>query len=83
MTTAELTRPAVAAAEPVVCDHCGLPVPAGFVRAGVGPRFCCAGCHTAWDVIHDTGLAGYYRLAERRRSAVESSRSSYEEFDHP
>ena len=72
----------IGAAE-VECAHCGLAVPAGFVRAQGSPEFCCDGCRTAYDVIHDSGLAAYYQLAERRQAAVRATGGSFEEFDHP
>ena len=65
------------------CTHCGLPVPRGRIEPEAVLQFCCAGCATAWQVIHDSGLAAYYRMAERRQAAVESSGASFEEFDHP
>lgn len=65
----------------VACAHCGLTVPAGL--AGEDPAFCCNGCRTAWDVLHDSGLARYYDLSERRNERVEASGRSFDEFDHP
>ncbi len=86
MSTTELDRAAAlagGAAAAVTCTHCGLPVPAGLVRAGAEAQFCCDGCRTAYDVIHDSGLAAYYQLAERRQAAVTASGESFEAFDHP
>jgi Cu2+-exporting ATPase len=40
------------------CLHCGLPVPEGG-----DSDFCCPGCKTAYAIIHDLGLDGWY---ERR-----------------
>ncbi|MFN2317008.1 MAG: heavy metal translocating P-type ATPase [Gemmatimonadales bacterium] len=65
------------------CAHCTLPVPAGLVREGEEHQFCCSGCRTVWDILHDQGLDGYYRLAERREVAVRTSGRGFEEFDHP
>jgi Cu2+-exporting ATPase len=85
MTAAELDRvaPAAALADALSCAHCGLPVPAGRARDLAAERFCCDGCHTAFEVLHDRGLAAYYGLGERRREAVRASGESFEEFDHP
>ena len=86
MTTTELDRAANLAGDAVVaklCTHCGLPVPAGLGQEDAPARFCCDGCHAAYDVIHDSGLAAYYQLAERRQAAVSASGGSFEEFDHP
>lgn len=65
------------------CAHCGLPVPAGLVVPADPRQFCCAGCRTAWDLIHEAGLERYYAFAERRAERVEPSGRKYEEFDHP
>lgn len=71
-------------APPVIhCDHCRLPVPAGLVVEGAPQQFCCGGCRTVWEILHDRGLEGYYRLGERREQAVRQSGRSFEEFDHP
>jgi Cu2+-exporting ATPase len=53
------------------------------VRDGAERQFCCAGCATAWEILHSHGLDQYYRLPEQRSVAVGSSTRSYEEFDHP
>ena len=70
------------AAVEVACTHCGGPVPAGLVDAAAERQFCCAGCATAFAVLHEHGLDGYYGLAERREVPVRPSGRSYEEFDH-
>ncbi|HLA90632.1 MAG TPA: heavy metal translocating P-type ATPase [Gemmatimonadaceae bacterium] len=64
------------------CAHCGLPVPPGFAVAGSARPFCCAGCRTAFAIIHAHGLAEYYGFAERREAPVTPSGRRYEEFDH-
>ena len=66
----------------VICDHCGLAVPPGLFEPGGAHQFCCAGCRTAWDIIHDAGLERYYAFSERRGAAVESTGRKFEEFDH-
>ncbi len=66
--------------EAVMCAHCGLPVPAG--EQETDPPFCCNGCRVAWDVLHDSGLAKYYDLSERRSLRVDASGRAFAEFDH-
>ena len=44
------------------CAHCGLPAPASPSGA---PSFCCAGCKTVWELLHEVGLDHYYDLRER------------------
>jgi Cu2+-exporting ATPase len=84
MTVADTTLSSapMLAAEQVACTHCQLPVPAGFVTPGADRQFCCAGCRTAFAIIHDHGLDGYYDIAERRDGPVAASGRSFEEFDH-
>ncbi len=48
---------------PEPCAHCGLPVPTSSAQPG--PRFCCAGCKTVWELLHEVGLDPYYDLRER------------------
>jgi len=71
-----------AAPSPAACWHCALPVPDVRHDPEGTPRFCCAGCHAAWSILHELGLGRYYRLAERRGTAVASSGHSFEQFDH-
>lgn len=40
------------------CLHCGEPVPSG---SSGGDRFCCSGCHAAYDMIQGMGLESYYQ----------------------
>ncbi|MEP6779671.1 MAG: heavy metal translocating P-type ATPase metal-binding domain-containing protein, partial [Gemmatimonadaceae bacterium] len=66
------------------CAHCGLPVSEIFASdSDNGTTFCCAGCRTAFAILSEHGLAGYYALNERRDSAVVSSHLQFAEFDHP
>lgn len=67
----------------VDCTHCGNPVPPGYLEPESGAQFCCEGCRTAFAILQDGGLEGYYSLSERRDSPVHSSGRSYEELDHP
>ncbi len=48
-----MTAPQATRAE-TVCTHCGQP-------AAAGQRFCCPGCHAAFDTIQSMGLGRYYR----------------------
>lgn len=48
----------------VACTHCGLPVPPGLLRPEATRQFCCNGCAAAWRLLHDGGLAEFYRLRD-------------------
>jgi Cu2+-exporting ATPase len=78
-------EPSAVAVAPVAttCTHCGLPVPTGYVEPGAERQFCCAGCRTAYNILHEHGLERYYDLPERRDRPVRASGRQYDEFDHP
>ena len=80
---AVLTPVATTVRTQAACAHCQLPVPAGLVTFETAPQFCCTGCRTAFAIINDHGLAGYYDIAERRDGPVAITGRSFEEFDHP
>ena len=82
MTAADTLRAVVGATEEVACAHCQLPVPAGFLVPDAERQFCCSGCRTAFAIINEHGLGGYYGLAERRDGPVVASGRSFDEFDH-
>ncbi|MCU0624415.1 MAG: heavy metal translocating P-type ATPase metal-binding domain-containing protein, partial [Gemmatimonadaceae bacterium] len=77
-----IDRPAAPRAAAVACTHCTLPVPAGLVVEGAEQQFCCAGCRTAYAMIRDAGLEGYYRLPQRRDQPVAASAKGFDDFDH-
>ena len=85
MSMAEVVRrdaSAGTAATGQSCAHCGLPVPSALVVDGA-QQFCCAGCHVAWDILHEHGLERYYALPDRREQPVLATGRRYDEFDHP
>lgn len=54
--------------------------------AGVAEQFCCSGCHAAYHVICQLGLADYYRLEAESDASAQPARvsgSSYAELDDP
>lgn len=67
----------------VKCAHCALDVPAGLLESNAERQFCCAGCRSAWSILHEHGLDLYYSFGERREERVKSTGRAYEEFDHP
>jgi Cu2+-exporting ATPase len=77
-------------AEPATtCAHCGLP--SAPTRDG-SPSFCCSGCRTVYELLHETGLSGYYPLRERleaeaspgaARAEQAAEASSYVFLDDP
>lgn len=82
-STSALAGPQHAARTEVACAHCGLPVPLGRIEGTDSAQFCCAGCDTAYAILHASGLDQYYRFSERREAPVRATGRTYEEFDDP
>ncbi len=68
------------------CAHCGLPAPA----SDQGLSFCCAGCRTVYELLHEAGLGDYYPMrasleAEPPASILEDAEGSarYASLDDP
>ncbi|MBX3384981.1 MAG: heavy metal translocating P-type ATPase [Phycisphaeraceae bacterium] len=74
-----------------LCTHCGLVVPRGLIEHGATQQFCCAGCRSAFAIIHSCGLDRYYALRDAAEDAARTDAEpltvaadrSYEEFDSP
>ena len=85
-SVAEVSAPAGAAPSAATasasCIHCGLAIPTADLTGSAPAQFCCAGCETAFAIVHDRGLDAYYRFGERREHRVRSSGRGFEEFDH-
>lgn len=56
------------------CFHCGLPATGASACAGdvAGEKhlFCCAGCLSVCQVIHDAGLESFYQRLQQREAAM-------------
>ena len=51
-----------ASAAPVhLCRHCGAPL---LGEASQGSGFCCAGCGYVFQLVHEHGLDGYYKIRD-------------------
>jgi Cu2+-exporting ATPase len=74
VATAELSRDAA-------CAHCGLAVAREDGESDAGRRFCCAGCRTAFALLHEHGLAAYYSQPGRTTAPVRANDRSFAEFD--
>ena len=83
MSVADIATSPLLAEVRVACTHCGLEVPDGLVEESAERQFCCAGCRTAYAILHEVGLDRYYDLSERRNEPVRPTGRTYEEFDHP
>ncbi|MBI1369942.1 MAG: heavy metal translocating P-type ATPase [Planctomycetes bacterium] len=69
-----------------LCTHCRLPVPAGLIEPGAAQQFCCSGCRTAHQIIHECGLDAFYKLRESGDAFNEPTRgtdAAYGEYDDP
>ncbi len=68
------------------CAHCGDRVPAGLIDHHASRQFCCNGCRTVYEVIHQCGLDRYYALrqdAETSAGRVQANDRRYGELDDP
>lgn len=74
-----------AAGAPVLCTHCSLPVPAGLVEPDAAAQFCCHGCRTVYELLHQCGLEQYYRLRAGEGGTNErpAAERSYASLDDP
>jgi Cu2+-exporting ATPase len=61
MSVAVLETPAVPPPTKPVCRHCGSALPDARSRDS---GFCCAGCSYVHRLVHEHGLAGYYRIKD-------------------
>jgi Cu2+-exporting ATPase len=61
MSTAILEASPPASATKPSCRHCGAPLMDERMRT---TGFCCAGCSYVYRLVHEQGLAGYYRIKD-------------------
>ncbi|MEO7996506.1 MAG: heavy metal translocating P-type ATPase [Gemmatimonadaceae bacterium] len=64
------------------CTHCMADVPAALIVAGA-QQFCCAGCQTAYTILHQHGLDRYYEFPDRVAKPIQTNGRTFAEFDHP
>lgn len=53
-----------------LCLHCGTPLATAALREA---GFCCAGCHYVWNLVHEQGLEGYYRIKDATVAPVDQA----------
>lgn len=53
-----------------LCLHCGTPLATAALRES---GFCCAGCHYVWNLVHEQGLEGYYRIKDATVAPVDQA----------
>ncbi|MBI1193737.1 MAG: HAD-IC family P-type ATPase [Bacteroidetes bacterium] len=64
------------------CAHCGDPCDARPLLLE-DKAFCCSGCRTAFQLIHELGLEDYYALNERPGAPVRQTAKDYSWMDDP
>jgi len=69
------------ASAPVLCAHCGYPVPAGLVQAGDAAQFCCSGCRQVHTLVREWGFDQYYQLINQQRGTLEPATVTGRSFD--
>ncbi len=66
------------------CDHCGLPVPKGLLRADRKAQYCCNGCEMAALLLNEHGLEALYAQTlqgKPTRSQATQEAEPYAHFD--
>src|ERR1044071_3149856 len=63
----------------LLCAHCSEPCLGTAVHAH-DLNFCCAGCRTVFEIISQSELCDYYKLAEKPGVSMKSSRIREDEF---
>lgn len=70
------------------CEHCGekIIVPSILLREDQQKLFCCHGCKTVYQILHEKGLDNYYKLREQtgtrdQLAPVEDSEEEYHYLD--
>lgn len=66
--------------EHVACTHCGEPCEDEPILEGVN-SFCCTGCNTVYNLLHESGLAAYYELDENT-PGISMRKASTKRFEH-
>jgi len=64
------------------CYHCGDLCTTGAIEHR-GKSFCCKGCTTVYDILHDNDLSYYYELQESPGISPKISESKYADLDKP
>ena len=64
------------------CFHCGDPCGRSPIMHRQKP-FCCNGCKTVFDILHDNGLEYYYELAQNPGTSQKVQADRYEYLDNP
>lgn len=65
------------------CEHCRLDYQKSQMLEVKGKFFCCKGCESVWEILHESGLDEFYeRLGTRALKPVnlEFSNKNYDEF---
>jgi Cu2+-exporting ATPase len=65
----------------VACTHCGLPVPRGLIEPDADQQFCCHGCRTVYQMIHEHGLDAFYHLRDAADETPEKAATTGGRFD--
>lgn len=63
-----------------MCFHCGDPCVSGTIEHR-GKSFCCKGCTTVYDILHDNDLSYYYELEKNPGTSPKISEGKYAYLD--
>ena len=71
----------VKVAQKLACSHCGETCPDESVTSGQHV-FCCTGCKTVFDLLHDNGMESYYTQSERYSPGVSQKEGIQTDFSY-
>ncbi len=68
-------------AQKLACSHCGEPCDDELISSGDGV-FCCTGCKTVYELLHDNGMEAYYAQSELESPGISQRQSIKTDFSY-
>ncbi len=69
--------------ELISCTHCSEECPPNLFTVE-GKSFCCAGCQTVFELLHENGLSDFYKLEDKAGISFKNKRRNrYDWLDEP
>lgn len=83
MLSTEQTLAENSTSELTPCIHCGEECPPNLFTSE-DKSFCCAGCQTVFQLLHENGLSNFYKLEEKAGISFKNQRRNrYDWLDEP
>jgi len=71
----------VEVAQKLACSHCGEPCSDDLISSGDGV-FCCTGCKTVYELLHDNGMEAYYAQSNALSPGVSQKEGIKTDFSY-